>query len=369
MRVAPRRGRPGPAVFARPHLRRAPARVTSLPAAASGGPRSAGIVAAAALGRPVRALVRRPASRSDVLRIPPVVLALVAPRRRPRVDRRAARAAPGDGGAPASPWKLALAVALAFAFRLPWPGTGSGLRHRGRRPLRHRRPADPRRPRAPRVRAARSVQRQPEVAPGRGARPRRRPARAFALVSVLFYCAVRGRRVPPRGAGVAALRPRPRRRRSTSAFAPAFVTRYSLSNDGNYVEVLALGSAALAGARGAGTQDRARLDPAVDRRAAAGPRVLVPHPGRDPRPPPRSCSSSARAVRAAARAAPARGWVRVSADVPGLLWNAANGGESFRYLLPGGPRGDRGGRDASHQRAWAAADRPCRRAGGLRPWL
>ena len=29
------------------------------------------------------------------------------------------------------------------------------------------------------------------------------------------------------------------------AFAPAFVTRYSLSNDGNYVEVLALGSAAL----------------------------------------------------------------------------------------------------------------------------
>ena len=69
------------------------------------------------------------------------------------------------------------------------------------------------------------------------------PARAFALVSVLFYLAyvaglfrlallVAG----PRAALLAGL---------YAAFSPAFVTRYSLSNDGNYVEVLALGTWAL----------------------------------------------------------------------------------------------------------------------------
>jgi hypothetical protein len=76
------------------------------------------------------------------------------------------------------------------------------------------------------------------------------PARAFALVSVLFYARLRGRRLPPgRGDG-------PRARTAArvaaglaaglyAAFSPAFVTRYSLSNDGNYVEVLALGTWAL----------------------------------------------------------------------------------------------------------------------------
>ena len=69
------------------------------------------------------------------------------------------------------------------------------------------------------------------------------PARAFALVSVAFYLAyvaglfrlallVAG----PRAALLAGL---------YAAFSPAFVTRYSLSNDGNYVEVLALGTWAL----------------------------------------------------------------------------------------------------------------------------
>jgi hypothetical protein len=69
------------------------------------------------------------------------------------------------------------------------------------------------------------------------------PARAFALASVLFYLGyvvglfrlallVGG----PRTALLAGL---------YAAFSPAFLTRYSLSNDGNYVEVLALGTWAL----------------------------------------------------------------------------------------------------------------------------
>jgi Dolichyl-phosphate-mannose-protein mannosyltransferase len=68
--------------------------------------------------------------------------------------------------------------------------------------------------------------------------------RAFALASVLFYgifvAAVYrlGSRADPRGSGglLAAV---------YAAFAPAWVTHYSLSNDGNYVEVLAFGAWAL----------------------------------------------------------------------------------------------------------------------------
>ena len=74
------------------------------------------------------------------------------------------------------------------------------------------------------------------------------PARAFALVSVLFYAAfvaavyrlaaaTAARRGPGSARGLAA--------GLYAAFSPAFVTRYSLSNDGNYVEVLALGTWAL----------------------------------------------------------------------------------------------------------------------------
>jgi hypothetical protein len=69
------------------------------------------------------------------------------------------------------------------------------------------------------------------------------PARAFALVSVLFYLGyVAGLHrlallvAGPRAAVLAGL---------YAAFSPAFLTRYSVSNDGNYVEVLALGTWAL----------------------------------------------------------------------------------------------------------------------------
>ena len=69
------------------------------------------------------------------------------------------------------------------------------------------------------------------------------PARAFALASVVFFLVFL--------AGLyrlALLASGPRTALFASlyaAFGPAFLTRYSLSNDGNYVEVLALGTWAL----------------------------------------------------------------------------------------------------------------------------
>src|SRR6266702_610002 len=66
------------------------------------------------------------------------------------------------------------------------------------------------------------------------------PARAFALASVLFYLAfvagLYGLARLASGTGAALLAG------LYAAFSPALVTRYSLSNDGNYVEVLALGT-------------------------------------------------------------------------------------------------------------------------------
>ena len=160
-------------------------------------------------------------------------------------------------------------------------------------------------------------------------------ARAFALASVLFYAwfvaalyrlAALLREAPAwtaLGAGLYA------------AFAPAFVTRYSLSNDGNYVEVLALGTAALVlGVRWVREPDRRGLTSlllglvlglafwchilAVIHVAAIGLFLLM-------------------AARwAALRALPAIVCGLALGAFPSLLWNAANGWASFHYLLPGG---------------------------------
>lgn len=118
------------------------------------------------------------------------------------------------------------------------------------------------------------------------------------------------------------------------AFSPAYVTRYSLSNDGNYVEVLALGSWALVLAVPWIEAPRARPTLAVlaglllglgfwchilavIHVAAFGLVLLLAAP--------RAALGSA--VPAAV------GWAL--GYVPGLLWNAANHWGSFRYLLPG----------------------------------
>jgi len=158
------------------------------------------------------------------------------------------------------------------------------------------------------------------------------PARAFALVSVGFYAAFVAAlyRLALLGgtsgwAAVAA--------GLYAAFAPAFVTRYSLSNDGNYVEVLALGTWALVLATRWRREDRGSdlLSLAIGlllglafwchilavmHAAAVALWALVVAPRR------------------ALRAVPAAALGFVLGDWPGLLWNAANGWESFQYLLP-----------------------------------
>jgi hypothetical protein len=125
------------------------------------------------------------------------------------------------------------------------------------------------------------------------------------------------------------------------AFAPAFVTRYSLSNDGNYVEVLALGTAALVLAlrwlRRPESGPTAALLVGVLLGLAfwchvlalvhvvtAGAVLLM--------------AGRARAL----RAAPATLLGFVVGAWPAIVWNAANGWETVRYLVPGGEGVDPG---------------------------
>jgi hypothetical protein len=234
--------------------------------------------------------------------------------------------------ATASPARLAFAVALAFAFRLPlaWQGgagyvTADGalsgiVASRIRDGLEHL-------VFVPQVPYSGSLKSHLAAALGLAVDL----PRAFALVSVLFYCAF--------VAAAFLLAERAWRRPDLAlaagiylAFAPAFVTRYSLSNDGNYVEVLALGTLALL-ALVAWQEDRSRRTLplvaglllglafwchilAVIHVAAAGVFVV--------------------AARAGAAGALARllGGIALG-YTPGFLWNAANGWGSFLYLVPG----------------------------------
>lgn len=161
------------------------------------------------------------------------------------------------------------------------------------------------------------------------------PARAFALVSVAFFalavaaaCRLAWRAGGRRAAWGAGL---------YLALAPAFVTQYSLSNDGNYVEVLALGPWALLVALRAADVARPRtprllaglllglafwchilaLIPAL---AVAGVTLR---------------QTTWRATRATASAVGALAAGFVAGWLPGLTWNAGNGWESLRYLVPG----------------------------------
>lgn len=164
--------------------------------------------------------------------------------------------------------------------------------------------------------------------------------RAFALVSVLFYAAFvaalyrlavatsgagggRGVAFAGTAAGLYA------------AFSPAFVTRYSLSNDGNYVEVLALGTWALVLALRWAQERAARAERAFAIGLLVGLafwcHILAVIP------------AAAIAVfllaesprEALARALPWGTAGFLAGDLPALLWNAANGWESFAYLRPG----------------------------------
>jgi hypothetical protein len=158
--------------------------------------------------------------------------------------------------------------------------------------------------------------------------------RAFTLCSVLFYLLFVAAVYR-----LALLAEAPGRRFALpaglyAAFAPAFVTRYSLSNDGNYVEVLALGTWALwLAARWIGeAEHRRRLALplglllgvafwchilAVLHVAAVGLALLLA----DGRAALRSLAPLA--------AGAALGYL------PGLLWNASHGWESAFYVIPG----------------------------------
>jgi hypothetical protein len=166
------------------------------------------------------------------------------------------------------------------------------------------------------------------------------PARALALVSVAFYALfVAGlyrltfRLFGGRAALLAGV---------YAAFAPVSVTRYSLNNDGTYIEVLALGVWALwlvvrwTEERGArpllvlaaglllGVAFWCHIFAVIH--LAVATLAIVLFGGR-------------RAPRSVA--AFASGWALGAA--PALFWNAANGWVSFEYFVPGKARGIEGG--------------------------
>jgi hypothetical protein len=164
--------------------------------------------------------------------------------------------------------------------------------------------------------------------------------RAFTLSSILFYGLFvaalyaiaslldeRGDGAPVVARGAALY----------AAFAPAFVTRYSLSNDGNYVEVLALGTCALLlAARGVRAEsEEARSALAWGAGIALGLAfwchiLAIIHAAAV------FLVFAAFAPRALARATPRLLLGGALGYLPGLLWNAANEWDSLHYILPGG---------------------------------
>jgi hypothetical protein len=158
------------------------------------------------------------------------------------------------------------------------------------------------------------------------------PARSFALVSVLFYALFvsavyrLGRLAGDGTTAVAA--------GLYAAFAPAYVTHYSLSNDGNYVEVLALGTWALVLAIRWWREEESRPTLALATGLLLGLAfwchiLAAIH-----------AAAVGLALLAAGRRS-LRSWPRLALGgvigaFPSLLWNAQNGWRSLQYLLPGG---------------------------------
>ena len=162
------------------------------------------------------------------------------------------------------------------------------------------------------------------------------PVQSLAAVSVFFYAAfaVGAYRLAALAAG-------PRAAAATglmAVFAPTFVTQYSLSNDGNYVELLAFGTwgtllavrwvrepgerRALAWGAGAllGLGFWCHVLGIVHVAAVAGILVLGAGLG-------------------AARALPRLTAGFALGNLPALLWNASHDWSTFRYLLPSEFRG------------------------------
>ncbi|HET9317495.1 MAG TPA: glycosyltransferase family 39 protein [Vicinamibacteria bacterium] len=158
------------------------------------------------------------------------------------------------------------------------------------------------------------------------------PSRAFALASVLFYVLFVaalyriGRLVGGEPVAVAT--------GLYAAFAPAYVTHYSLSNDGNYVEVLALGTWALLIAIRWWLEEENRPTLALAAGLLLGIAfwshiLAVIH------------IATVGLVLLAAGWRGLRSWLLLALGgvvgaFPSLLWNARNGWQSFHYVLPGG---------------------------------
>jgi hypothetical protein len=158
------------------------------------------------------------------------------------------------------------------------------------------------------------------------------PSRAFALVSVLFYAlfvAALYRLGLLVGGGTTAVAAG-----LYAAFAPAYVTHYSLSNDGNYVEVLALGTWALVIAIRWWREEASRPTLALVAGLLLGVAfwchiLAIIH------------IAAIGLVFLAAGWPWLRSWLLlvlggVVGAFPSLLWNAQNGWLSFHYVLPGG---------------------------------
>jgi hypothetical protein len=160
--------------------------------------------------------------------------------------------------------------------------------------------------------------------------------RAFTLTSVAFYAAFVAAVYALGSRLGAAARERGRTALAAglwAAFAPTFVTQYSLSNDGNYVEVLAFGTWALVLAARFPEEREARPRLALAAglllglafwchilgviHAATVVAVIV-------------TVERTRALPALARLLGGA----VLGYLPGVLWNLANGGESLYYLVP-----------------------------------
>jgi hypothetical protein len=165
------------------------------------------------------------------------------------------------------------------------------------------------------------------------------PARAFALVSVFFYAAFVAGLYRLAGAATAGqARPRPRWKAMAAgtyaAFSPPFVTRYSLSNDGNYVEVLALGTWALVFALRWADEPARRSRHAIAIGLLLGLafwcHILAVIPAAAV-----ALFLLVESPRDALRAAPLVVLGFAAGDLPGLAWNARHGWDSFRYLVPG----------------------------------
>ena len=162
---------------------------------------------------------------------------------------------------------------------------GGGDGHPRRRALGHRGPACAGRDRAPGVRSARSLQREPQVAPDRAPRPHPRPGAGLRPGLGPLLSGLRGRTPRPRAAGQRSQGRAPRR--SLRGVLPRLrdplqpEQRRELRGGPGSRHLGPLAHRAV-GQRGPRDRERRTPHPGSRRWPPARSRLLVPHPGRPP---------------------------------------------------------------------------------------